>query len=223
MEGVVTAFYFDRIGNLPSWSGPKNQCRVTSKQMVINSIHPLSLSTKLVGFRTGNRSKSMLCPFLNYILANFVFNWILQDDAVWQIFICLHCPKAKFILIKPYFLFVVVRAAVSGRHLGKFLVRFSPSSANQHLRDFLFWEFVFKMLINTHLVKKIGWEQVIRLKVILLDCCGENIWADFLWSRLSESLHEAGTQIPCLTENPNLTSSKHFGFRQRKATSTSCF
>ena len=39
-------------------------------------------------------------------------------------YICLHCPKAKFILIKPYFLFVVVRAAVSGRHLGKFRVRF---------------------------------------------------------------------------------------------------
>ena len=212
MEGVVTAFYFDRIGNLPSWSGPKNQCRVTSKQMVINSIHPLSLSTKLVGLRTWNRGKSTLCPFLKYILASFVFNWILQDDAVWQIFICLHCPKAKFIFIKPYFLFVVVRAAVSGRHLGKFLVRFSPSSANQHIRDFLFWEFVFKMMINTHLVKKFGWEQVIRLKVILLDCCGENIWADFLWSRLSESLHEAGTQIPCLTENPNLTSSKQLWF-----------
>ena len=90
-----------------------------------------------------------------------VFISILQDEAVRHL---LTCPKAKFILIKPYFLFVVVRAAVSGRHLGKFLVRFSPSSANQHLRDFFFWELVFKMLINTHFIRIFGWEQVIRLK-----------------------------------------------------------
>ena len=128
MEGVVTAFYFDRIGNLPSWSGPKNQCRVTSKQMVINSIHPLSLSTKLVGFRTRNRGKSTLCPFLNYILQILInFNFSRWCRLA---YICLHFPNAKFILIKPYFLFVVVRAAVSGRHLGKFLVRFHPLQTN---------------------------------------------------------------------------------------------
>ena len=214
MEGVVTAFYFDRIGNLPSWSGPKNQCRVTSKQMVINSIHPLSLSTKLDGFRTWNRGKSTLCPFLNYILQILInFNFSRWCRLA---YICLHFPNAKFILIKPYFLFVVVRAAVSGRHLGKFLVRFHP------LRHFLFLEF-FKMLINTYFIKFFWWEQVKRLKTILSDCCGEKIWADFLWSRLSESLHEAGTQIPCLTENPNLTSSKHFSFRQRNNTNTSRF
>ena len=50
-----------------------------------------------------------------------VFISILQDEAVRHL---LTCPKAKFILIKPYFLFVLVRAAVSGRHLGKFRVRF---------------------------------------------------------------------------------------------------
>ena len=142
MEGVVTAFYFDRIGNLPSWSGPKNQCRVTSKQMVINSIHPPSLITKLVGFRTWNRGKSTLCPFLNYILANFVFILILQDYAVWHIYL-LALPKNSIYSHKTLFSVRCGKGCCIGKTFGQISCA-RPSSANQHLRDFLFWELVLR-------------------------------------------------------------------------------
>ena len=72
-------------------------------------------------------------------------------------------PESKIYSHKTLFSVRCGKGCCIGKTFGQISCA-RPSSANQHLRDFLFWELVFKMLINTHFIKIFGWEQVIRMK-----------------------------------------------------------